>query len=245
MILLTAAQSRELDRISQQKYRVDSYVLMTNAGDAVARTIARRWPAEMARGVLVIAGKGNNGGDGLVAARRLHQTGERVRSVLLASQIDLKGDAARACRDLAAVGGVITEVSDESALAAAMDVMQAGVIVDAIFGTGLNAEVRGLARRAIELTSAADASVVAVDIASGVNADTGAIMGVAVRAAVTVTFGFAKYGHVSYPGAGLCGCLEIAEIGFAPEAIADIAPRGRFQAQRRPAAGSTARLQYT
>lgn len=228
MILLTAAQSRELDRISQQKYRVDSYVLMTNAGDAVARTIARRWPAEMARGVLVIAGKGNNGGDGLVAARRLHQTGERVRSVLLASQIDLKGDAARACRDLAAVGGVITEVSDESALAAAMDVMQAGVIVDAIFGTGLNAEVRGLARRAIELTSAADASVVAVDIASGVNADTGAIMGVAVRAAVTVTFGFAKYGHVSYPGAGLCGCLEIAEIGFAPEAIADIAPRGRF-----------------
>src|SRR5690348_12856584 len=79
MIILTAAQSRELDRLSQQKYGIDSYVLMTNAGEAVARVIARRWPEATARGVLVIAGKGNNGGDGLVAARRLHQTGERVR----------------------------------------------------------------------------------------------------------------------------------------------------------------------
>jgi len=70
--------------------------------------------------------------------------------------------------------------------------------------------------------------VVAVDIASGVNADTGAVMGAAVRAALTVTFGFAKYGHVSYPGAELCGELEIAEIGFAPAAIEEIAPRGRF-----------------
>jgi NAD(P)H-hydrate epimerase len=228
MILLTAAQSRELDRLSQQKYGVDSYALMTNAGDAVARTIARRWPKAMVRGVLVVAGKGNNGGDGLVAARRLHQTGERVRAVLLARRTDLRGDAARACNDLAAVGGLIIEITDETALAAAMSTEQAGVIVDAIFGSGLNAEVGGLARRAIELINAAEAAVVAVDIASGVNSDTGAIMGVAVRAAITVTFGFAKYGHVSYPGAALCGCLEIAEIGFAPEAIRDIAPHGRF-----------------
>ena len=96
MILLSAAQSRELDRLSQQKYGVDSYALMTNAGDAVARTIARQWPDAMARGVLVVAGKGNNGGDGLVAARRLYQAGERVRAVLLARQTDLRGDAARA-----------------------------------------------------------------------------------------------------------------------------------------------------
>src|SRR6516162_8993764 len=94
MILLTAAQSRELDHLSQHKYGVDSYVLMTNAGQAVARTVARRWPEAMARGVLVIAGKGNNGGDGLVAARWLHQAGERVRTVLLARRTDLSGDAA-------------------------------------------------------------------------------------------------------------------------------------------------------
>ncbi len=228
MILLTAAQSRELDRLTQQKYGVGSYELMSNAGDAVAKTIARRWPEAMARGVLVIAGKGNNGGDGFVAARRLHQVGERVRAVLLARQADLRGDAARAFNDLAAVGGVIVEVTDESALAAAMSGEPAGVIVDAIFGTGINAEVQGLPRRAIEMINAAATPVVAVDIASGVNSDSGAVMGLAVRASVTVTFGFAKYGHVSYPGAGLSGCLEIAEIGFAPQAIGDLAPRGGF-----------------
>lgn len=228
MILLTAEQSRQLDRLSQVKYGVSSYELMTNAGDAVSRTIARRWPEAMARGVLVVAGKGNNGGDGLVAARRLHQVGERVRTVLLARQADLRGDAARACRDLAGVGGVIIEVTDEASLNAAMGSEPAGVIVDAIFGTGLNAEVRGLARRAIEMINMFEAPVVAVDIASGVNSDSASVMGSAVRAAVTVTFGFAKYGHVSYPGAELCGCLEIAEIGFAPQAISDLSPRGQF-----------------
>jgi ADP-dependent NAD(P)H-hydrate dehydratase / NAD(P)H-hydrate epimerase len=228
MILLTAAQSRELDRLSQQNYGVDSYALMTNAGDAVARTIARRWPEAMARGVLVIAGKGNNGGDGLVAARRLHLSGERVRAVLLAPRSDVSGDAARACNDLVTVGGAIVEALDEAALADAVSTERPGVIIDAIFGIGLNAEVGGLAQRAIELINASEAAVVAVDIASGVNADSGAVMGVAVRATATVTFGFAKYGHVSYPGAELCGCLETAEIGFAPEAIGDLAPRGRY-----------------
>src|SRR5215471_10720110 len=105
MILLTAAESRELDRLSQQKYGVASYELMTNAGDAVARVIARRWPEAMARGVLVVAGRGNNGGDGLVAARRLHQAGERVRALLLAPQNELHGDAARACSDFTGLSG--------------------------------------------------------------------------------------------------------------------------------------------
>jgi ADP-dependent NAD(P)H-hydrate dehydratase / NAD(P)H-hydrate epimerase len=228
MILLTAAQSRELDRISQQKYGVESYTLMCNAGDAVARTIARRWPDAMARGVLVVAGKGNNGGDGLVAARRLHQTGERVRVLLLTNHAGLSGDAARAYSDLAAIGAVVIDVTDESALSSAIGGEQAGVIVDAIFGTGLNAEVGGLARQAIAMINARGTEVVAVDIASGVNSDTGAVMGAAVRATATVTFGFAKYGHVSYPGAELTGRLEIAEIGFAPQALADIAPDGGF-----------------
>ena len=228
MILLTAEQSRELDRLSQVKYGVDSYELMTNAGDAVSRTIARRWREAMARGVLVVSGKGNNGGDGFVAARRLHQLGERVRTVLLARRADLRGDAARACGDLARVGGVIIEVTDEATLGAAMGSEPMGVIVDAIFGTGLNAEVRGLPRRAIEMINTCEAPVVAVDIASGVNSDSGSVMGSAVRATATVTFGFAKYGHVSYPAAELCGCLEIADIGFAPQALSDLAPRGQF-----------------
>src|SRR5579863_374690 len=228
MIILSAAESRELDRVSQQKYAVPSYDLMTRAGEAVARAIDRRWPDELANGALVIAGKGNNGGDGFVAARALLQTGVRTSTILLTLVANLKGDAARACADYVAMGGAVSEVTSENALAAALKGQRPGVVIDAIFGTGLNAEVSGLPRRAIEAMASFGAPIVAVDIASGVNSDNGAVMGSAVKAALTVAFGYAKFGHVSYPGAELGGELEIARIGFAAEAIDEIAPRGRL-----------------
>jgi ADP-dependent NAD(P)H-hydrate dehydratase / NAD(P)H-hydrate epimerase len=233
--LLSAAESRELDRLSQEKYGIASYKLMTRAGEAVAAAVMHRWRHAVHHGVLVVAGKGNNGGDGMVAARALMGEQVPVRAILLASASALKGDAARAHSEFVKAGGVVVEAAGEAELDAAMG-GRAGVIVDAIFGTGLNAEVKGLARRAIETINHAGAPVLAVDIASGVNSDTGAVMGAAVRAALTVTFGFAKFGHVSYPGAELCGELEIADIGFAPAAIAEVAPRGRFfdAAEARP-----------
>jgi ADP-dependent NAD(P)H-hydrate dehydratase / NAD(P)H-hydrate epimerase len=227
VILLSAAESRELDRLSQEKYGVASYSLMTRAGEAVAAALLQRWGHALHDGVLVVAGKGNNGGDGMVAARILMAEHLPVRAILLASASTLKGDAARAHSEFVKAGGRVVEVNGEGELGAAMN-GRASVIVDAIFGIGLNAEVRGLARRAIEAVNQKGAPVVAVDIASGVNADSGAVMGAAVRAALTVTFGFAKFGHVSYPGAELCGELEIAEIGFAPAATEEITPRGRF-----------------
>ncbi len=225
MRLLTAAQSRELDRLSQDKYGVPSYALMTRAGEAVAAAILRKWPEVRQDGALVIAGKGNNGGDGMVAARALAAARVPVRVVLLANSGTLKGDAARACREFIEAGGAVIEAVGESEFDIAA-VARTGVVIDAIFGTGLNAEVSGLPRRAIEAINRAGARVVAVDIASGVDADSGATMGATVRADLTVTFGFAKFGHVSYPGTEFCGDLEVAEIGFAPGAIADIAPRG-------------------
>ena len=232
MILLTANQSRELDRLCQVKYGVPSYQLMTRAGEAVARAVARLWPDAMAAGVIVVAGKGNNGGDGFVAARALRDAGERVTVLLLARASELKGDAARAHGDFAARGGVTHEIADESQLNAALSGSSPGVMIDAIFGTGLNAEVRGIARHAVErindLGSAKHIPIIAVDIASGVNADSGAVMGAAVHAVATVTFGYAKYGQVSYPGAEFCGHLEIADIGFVPEALDEIAPGGRL-----------------
>lgn len=228
MILLTAAESRELDQLSQRKYGVPSYSLMGNAGEAVARAAARRYRAGIGAGVLVVAGKGNNGGDGFVAARRLAAMGGRVRVILLGAAANLKGDAARAHEDYVRAGGAFAEVVSEDAFAEEFRRERPAVIVDAIFGSGLNAEVRGLARRAIDAINAAGAPVVAVDIASGISSDTGAVMGVAAHAALTVTFDYAKYGHASYPGAGFRGELEIAEIGFAPAAIDEIAPSGRF-----------------
>ncbi|MGA6974072.1 MAG: NAD(P)H-hydrate dehydratase [Candidatus Binatus sp.] len=226
MILLNAAESRELDRLSQEKYGIPSYSLMTRAGEAVADALVERFP-DAAADVLVVAGKGNNGGDGFVAGRRLIQDGFAARAVVLGRAADLKGDAARAHADFRACGGKVIEASTESGLEAALS-KRPSAVVDAIFGTGLNAEVKDRPRRAIEIVNSFAVPAVAVDIASGVNSDTGAVMGVAIRASLTVTFGVAKFGHVSYPGAGQCGELRIVEIGFAPRAIDEIAPRGRF-----------------
>ncbi len=227
MILLNAAESRELDRLSQQKFGIDSYDLMTRAGEAVADTVIASCPSCTETGVLIVAGKGNNGGDGLVAGRRLLEQNVPTRVILLAWGSDLKGDAARAHDEYVGAGGTIIQAPEESDLEAAFDAAP-GAIIDAIFGTGLNAPVRGVAARAIAMINERSVPVVAVDIASGVSSDTGAIMGAAVRAARTVTFGFAKFGHVSYPGREFCGDLKVVDIGFAPQAIELIAPRGRF-----------------
>jgi hydroxyethylthiazole kinase-like uncharacterized protein yjeF len=226
MILLDASQSRELDRISQEEYGIPSYSLMTRAGEAVAGALVERFPDAVAD-VLVVAGKGNNGGDGFVAARRLIQDGFTMRAVLLGRAADLKGDAARAYADFRACGGKAIEASGESSLETALG-KRPSAVIDAIFGTGLNAEVKDLPRRAIEMVNSFAVPAVAVDIASGVNSDSGAVMGAAILASLTVTFGFAKFGHVSYPGAGQCGALCIVDVGFAPRAIEEIAPRGRF-----------------
>ncbi len=227
MKLLTAAQSRELDRLSQEKYGVPSYTLMTNAGEAVARAAIEKYRARLSDGVLVVAGKGNNGGDGFVTARKLHQDGVKVCALLLAKASALKGDAARAHTDFITAGGAVTEVETEPALDDAIREPQ-GVIIDGIFGTGLNAEVKALPRAAIEKINALKAAIVAIDIASGINSDTGAVMGAAIDASLTATFGFAKFGHISYPGAAHCGELKVEQIGFAPQAIDEIAPTGLF-----------------
>jgi ADP-dependent NAD(P)H-hydrate dehydratase / NAD(P)H-hydrate epimerase len=227
MKLINASESRELDRLSQEKYGVLSYSLMTRAGEAVADIALHRFHDAVHAGVLVVAGKGNNGGDAMVAARRLKEKGVHVRAILLARRSELRGDAAKAATEFAAHGGTIIEVTNESGLSIAL-ADRPGALIDGIFGTGLNAEVTGLPRRGIELLNSLDSPTIAVDIASGVSSDTGAIMGAAVKAAMTVTFGYGKYGHVSYPGAAMCGQLEVVDIGFAPEAMEEIAPRGRF-----------------
>jgi|SRR5579875_906469 len=228
MWLLSAEESRRLDRLSNEKHGVTFWSLMTRAGQGVAQALLERWPeATPEGGVLVVAGRGNNGGDGLVAAHYLLLRRIKV-SVLLLGRIEaLRGDAARACSQFVGDGGRVVEIVTETALRAEFAAPRACVI-DAIFGTGLNAPVEGLAAAAVNLINASGVPIVAVDIPSGVNADSGAVMGRAVKAALTVTFGAAKYGHVSYPGAGLVGELRVIDIGFAPAALTEIAPRGRF-----------------
>jgi NAD(P)H-hydrate epimerase len=215
MKLLTAAAMRELDRRAIEEAAVPGAVLMENAGRAVADALGRRYAALHPGPVLVLAGKGNNGGDGFVVARHLLNRGWQVRTVLLAEGEALKGDAAVHLRALRGSGGEVCFATDEESLRELLNAQQeARLIVDALLGTGLAAEVAGHYAAAVDWINAAGRPVVAVDLPSGVDADRGRVLGRAVRADLTVTFAFVKVGHAVFPGAALSGALEVAEIGI-------------------------------
>jgi NAD(P)H-hydrate epimerase len=187
----SAAQVRELDRRAIERCGLPGYELMTRAGHAALNALRQRWPET--RSLLVCCGPGNNGGDGYVLARIARAQGLTTQVVALAEPARLSGDARRAHDDFVAAGG--------TTLPFAREAMAAGeVIVDALFGTGLAREVDGPAAACIDAINAAGRPVVAVDIPSGLQADTGQVLGRAVRAALTVTFIGRKLGL--YVGAG-------------------------------------------
>lgn len=199
-VLLSADQMRAVEGAAI-KGGVASAALMETAGSRVADILMRAWTK---RPAAVVCGPGNNGGDGFVAARRLAEAGWPVKLALVGERAALKGDA-KMMADL--FEGEIAPFSP-----AALE--GAGVIVDAIFGTGLARDVEGAPRDAIEAINAHAAPVLAVDLPSGVNADTGATMGVAVNAARTVTFHAKKPGHVLFPGRALSGVVDVVDIGI-------------------------------
>ncbi len=218
MRVATAQQMRAIDRFTIDQCGVPGAVLMENAGRAVFDAVCELMRERGIAGpVAVVCGKGNNGGDGMVAARWLRNKGHEVKVALLCRGDELSGDAALNYAAAKAFGVEIIETPTADDLRAML--AQAAVIVDAVLGTGIRGEVTGPARAAIELMNEAAAPVVSVDIPSGVNADTGAICGVAVRAEVTVTFGLPKVGNVVYPGAGWGGRLIVADISLAPHAL--------------------------
>jgi ADP-dependent NAD(P)H-hydrate dehydratase / NAD(P)H-hydrate epimerase len=175
--------------------------LMENAGAALAEAIMARFVRIPA---IVLCGPGNNGGDGFVVARRLAQAGWPVRVALLGRQERLHGDAATAAK---AWSGDIVSLEP--------GVLQgAGLVVDALFGAGLTRPIEGVARATIEAVKEASLPVVAVDIPSGIDGDTGAILGVAAPARLTVTFHRVKPGHLLLPGREYIGELVIADIGI-------------------------------
>lgn len=213
MKLVTVAQMREMDRATIEDYGLPGLVLMENAGRAVAEAVAQLLPESGGR-VLVLAGKGNNGGDGFVAGRHLAGQGREVTVMLFCAAEDLTGDAATNCHYARKIGLTVIEQPDEAAVAGALKL--ADVVVDAMLGTGVRGEVTGRLREIIELVAHCAAPVVAVDLPSGLDGDTGAVLGAAVPADVTVTFGYAKTGLVQYPGKAYCGKLRVADIGLPP-----------------------------
>lgn len=176
--------------------------LMERAGAAVADAVAARHPARSK--VVVLAGPGNNGGDGFVAARLLAERGFRIDLMLAAEVAALKGDAAIAA---AKWKGSIAPANPDG-------FANAHVVVDALFGAGLDRPVQGRAHALIEAMNAQAAPIVAIDLPSGINGTTGAVMGAAVMAAQSITFFRKKIGHVLLPGRLHCGGVSVADIGI-------------------------------
>jgi ADP-dependent NAD(P)H-hydrate dehydratase / NAD(P)H-hydrate epimerase len=211
--VLTAAQTQALDRETEAR-GIPVAELMERAGLAVARAAVALAGGGYGRRAVVVAGKGNNGGDGLVAARYLARSGMRVGVHILVEDpgSKLRQPALANFHRMVEEAGILWHTFSEERLE--RDLARADVAVDAIFGTGFRGRPEGDHATAIEVLNAGGAAVLAVDIPSGVEGDTGAVRGPAVRAAVTVALGAPKAGDVLFPGAAHAGVLEVADIGF-------------------------------
>ncbi|MBA1146997.1 NAD(P)H-hydrate dehydratase [Ectothiorhodospiraceae bacterium WFHF3C12] len=212
--LYTAAQVRDLDRAVIDGLGVPGLTLMERAGNAAYRALRRNWPD--ARRLAVVCGTGNNGGDGFVVAHRAAQDGLAVRLLQLGDAGKIKGDARTVAERYWAVGS--SEPFSPDGLA------DADVIVDAVFGTGLDRPVEGAYAEAIDAINAAPAPVMAVDIPSGLQGDTGRRMGVAVQAALTPTFIGLKTGLFTGDGPALTGAVVFDDLGAPAAAYEQIRP---------------------
>jgi len=223
VIAVTAAEMRALDRWTIE-HGTPGHVLMERAGAGATQVLRERLRRPRAP-VVIVAGRGNNGGDGFVIARHLKRAHIPVEVWLLGRPEEVRGDAARALAAWKRARGVTHVLADADLGRVRARLTRAAVVVDALFGTGLNAPVEGLAAAVVEAINASDAPVFAVDIASGLSADTGMPLGAAVRATVTATFALPKIGQLVYPGVEHTGLLAVVDIGIPPEAVAAVNPR--------------------
>lgn len=216
MKIATSTQMQALDRQTIEDIGIPGLVLMENAGRGTAEIIISCFSRELSeKGALVVAGPGNNGGDGFVIARHLCQAGFRAGIVLLAPWEKFRGDA---LVNLEIVKSLEIPVfpcfNEENISKQAVMFDNAGVIVDALFGTGLGRDVEGRFAVSVNLMNVSPAPTVSVDIASGLSADTGHPMGIAVKADMTCTMAIPKVGHITWPGSGYTGDLRIIDIGI-------------------------------
>ena len=215
MKIVSAAEIREIDRVTSERFGVASLTLMENAGTAVADYALAHYAT--AQRILIFSGKGNNGGDGFVAAQRLHEKGKTVQVILLAKAADLRGDAAIMFAKLP-ISAVSLSSSEGLKTERAQSLLQADLYLDAVLGTGFKPPVSGLYADAIAIMNASQVPVIAVDIPSGADAD--AIhpqSGTIARADAIVTFTAPRPAHVF--ASLTTGPTVVAEIGSPEEAI--------------------------
>jgi len=214
------AEMHSLDRRAVEQYAIPAQILMENAGQAAYYVILQALGVKDKRFV-VFCGSGHNGGDGLVVARKLHSNGGQVRIFCLGRQ-EKFDDVVRSHYEMVARMLIpFQRVTAEDLPAMEAALREADAVVDAIFGTGLSRDVGGLYGDVIQRINDSGKPVFSIDIPSGVNGDTGQVMGVAVKAAHTITYGLPKIGSMLYPGFELGGRLTVTHISFPPELYQD------------------------
>ncbi|MCB9476410.1 MAG: NAD(P)H-hydrate dehydratase [Deltaproteobacteria bacterium] len=226
MKLLTAEQMREVDRITIEDVGLPGIVLMENAAAGCVSVIYERHPRAIEAGVCVVCGTGNNGGDGFAIARHLWNTGYDVEIFLIGSASKVKGDAKINHDVCEKIGVPIMEVTGEEEMEILVQELDsAGLIVDALFGTGLTRDVEGTHRQVIEAINEAGTPVFAVDLPSGMHSDSGRPLGVCVYADTTGTLAMPKIGLYTHPGYLYTGQLYSIDISIPEFVIADIEAR--------------------
>lgn len=216
MKLVTAKEMKALDVQAQNDYAMPGILLMDNAAQAVAEAVHEALTALEGERVVIFCGGGNNGGDGLGAARWLQSYGVSVRAFIVGAALDaVRGDAALELAMFTKAGGRVEALSTEDDwVLAELAASKADVLVDALLGTGFHGELEGDVLRACELLNKSEKYILAVDVPTGVNADNGAVSENAVRADHTVTMALVKTGLLLYPGREYCGDIELADISM-------------------------------
>ena len=218
--IANAHQMRELDRRSIEELQIPGIVLMENAGRESVRFLSQFWPDFHDVEVTILAGKGNNGGDGFVVGRHLWNRGADVLIFLIGSLNTLHGDAKTNAQIAVNMGIPVFEIdlnSDPEELEEAL--FNANIIVDAIFGTGLTKAIEGKYSEIIDIINRSPAFTLSLDIPSGIFADRSDIVGSTVYANLTVTFGLPKPGLLLYPAAKAVGQLAVADISIPQELL--------------------------
>jgi hydroxyethylthiazole kinase-like uncharacterized protein yjeF len=217
MKILTALEMREVDRAAIEEIGIPGAVLMENAGLRIVRALKGRFPKPEDETIVIVAGKGNNGGDGLVVARHLFNSGAAPEVLLLAAKEEVKGEAAVNLAVVLKLGIPVTEIRTPAEWKKArVKVFHATVLIDALFGTGLLKPLDGLFALAVEDMNTSAAFKVAVDVPSGLSSDTFEMIGPCVKADLTVALAAPKIAHIFPPAAECIGDLVVAPIGIPP-----------------------------
>ncbi|MEO0294248.1 MAG: NAD(P)H-hydrate dehydratase [candidate division WOR-3 bacterium] len=218
MKVASVFEIRKLDQAASEKYGILEMLLMENAGNAVFYVIEKEFETEKNK-FLILAGGGNNGGDGMVVARKLFSNGASLQFFLLAEEEKLKGITKENFEILKKIGVPLKIKPNIREIKKAIE--KSDIIIDAILGIGVSGEVSGIYKEVIELINKSGKKIISVDIPSGINGDTGEIMGVAVKSDITVTFGLPKVGIFNFPGYEHWKRLFVSHISFPPQLYND------------------------